>query len=408
MNTDFVDQPVPLRHRRSPWHVAFVWAGFIIVVGIMAVGGGMVPLMDRDELLASILIGNIILGLFAAFSGYIASRTGMSFSQLAAQAFPGRSWRLATLYPPLTIIGWYAIECAIFGNLLGAAFGLGPVMTRIAMALSAVGFAVTTYIGFEAIKWASVVLVPLIIGLGAYAVFLILGGDSLATFGGGANPIGFGGGLGLVIGSWALGVVVAYPDIARFCRSPIIAAAIGFFGILILNSLTLLMGVAGAAFTGQYDPALILIGLGVVPVALIFGIANLWTTNDSNLYSASLNLARLMNWSRQKAVVVSAGLGLIVAAFDPSQFAVFFTFLGFLGNTSPALGGVVFGAYVVSQRLEHKRVGVIGAWAGWIGGSIVSALVPTLLAVPLGFVAGFAIWFLFTPSSLDLQQVSES
>ena len=375
IDQDYVDSPVPTEARRSPFHVLSVWVGFIIVVGIMAVGGGLVPQMQRDELIAAIVVGNFILGLFAALSGYIGASSGYSFSQLVGCTFTNWSWKAVSLYPTIALVGWYAIECAIFGNLLGAALDLSWEATRVAMALSAIGFGITTYIGFRAIKWASAVLVPAIIILGVYAVYEILGLGGSETFATSEAQLTFAQGLGPVIGSWALGVVAAYPDLARFCRSPMVAALIGFFGILVFNSLTLLLGVAGAAYTGEYDPALILVGLGAIPLAILLGVANLWTTNDNNLYSASLGLARVTKWSRQKAVVVSAALGLVIALFDPTQFSFFFGFLAFLGNTAPALGGVVFGGYLALKRSKVHRARPQAAWGdGSSEASVASSL----------------------------------
>lgn len=385
---DYVNIPVPSEGRRNPWYVLSVWLGFIIVVGIMSVGGGLASQMSLSDLLASVVIGNFILGCFAALTGYIASESGESFPLLAKRSFSGTSWRIVALYPALALIGWYAIECAIFGNLIGQAAGLSDFWTRAAMGLSAILFSISTYVGFRALKWVSLFLVPTIIVLGVYAIFAILGIGTESNFGTADSLIGISEGLGPVIGSWALGVVAAYPDLARFCRNPKVAAAIGFIGIFIFNSLTILLGAAGAAYTGEYDPALILIGLGSIPIALILGIANLWTTNDSNLYSASIGLSLSTGISRKSAVIASAFIGLIVALFDPSQFSIFFGFLGFLGNTAPALGGVVVASYIFGNESKRKS---IYSWLGWILGSTTSILLGGMYSVVVGFFVGFII-----------------
>ena len=52
VDMDFLDAPVSIGERRPALQVLAVWSGFLIVVGIMAVGGGLASQMDRTELLS--------------------------------------------------------------------------------------------------------------------------------------------------------------------------------------------------------------------------------------------------------------------------------------------------------------------------------------------------------------------
>jgi cytosine permease len=356
----------------------------------MAVGGGMAAGMDLKPLLTAVVLGNLLLGLLAALSGYVAARSGKSFAQLCADVFPGASQKVVLLYAPVTLIAWYAIECAIFGSLIGHIFHLGPVESRVAMAASAAVFCITTYFGFRGMQWLSFVLVPTIIVLGAYSFYYVVwSGSGHFAFG---APITFDEGLGLVVGSWALGVVAAYPDLARFARSPAVGAWMGFLGILIFNSLNFMIGAAGAAYAQQYDPALILLAAGTVSLAVIMAIGNVWTTNDANLYSASLGISKAFPISRRSAVLLSALISVVLAFFNPAQFSVFFKFLGILGATAPALGGIVFGGYFVTRNGE-RQTSVVAAWVAWIAGSVASYNLTGVASVPVGFLSGFVIWF---------------
>jgi cytosine permease len=329
------------------------------VVGIMAVGGGMAAGMNWPELMAAVVLGNVILGLLAALSGYVGAQYGKSFAQLCGGVFPGPSGKIVLMYAPVTLIGWYSIECAIFGSLVGRILNLDPMMSRIAMAASAGVFCITTYLGIRGLQWISFVLVPAIVILGGYAFIYIMATGS-GTFGFGSTPLSFDEGLGLVIGSWALGVVAAYPDLARFARSPRAGAWMGFLGILVFNTLNFLIGAAGAALAKEYDPALILLAAGVPTLAFIMAVGNVWTTNDANLYSASLGIARAFPISRRNAVLISALISVGLAYCNPAQFTLFFKFLGILGTTAPALGGVVLGGYFLTrggQRIGSPSLG---------------------------------------------------
>jgi cytosine permease len=389
---DYVHEPVPGHSRRTWWRIFSVWVGFIIVVGIMAIGGDMAAEMSLPELITAVLLGNFLLGLLAALSGYVGARSGKSFAQLCADVFPGSSVRLVLLYAPITLIAWYSIECAIFGSLIGQMFGLSPMVSRIAMAASAAVFCITTYVGFRGMQWLSVVLVPTVLVIGTY-VFIYVTTTGAGSFGFGPTHITFDQGLGLAIGSWALGVVAAYPDLARFAKSPAIGAWMGFVGIFVFNSLNFFIGAAGAALSRQYVPALILLSAGLPVFAVIMAIGNVWTTNDANLYSASLGISRAFPIARRPAVLLSAALSVVLAFFNPAQFSIFFAFLGVLGTTAPALGGVVLGGYLIIQN-GAKPVSAWPAWLGWCAGSAVSWFTTGVISVPAGFIIGFCVWYL--------------
>ena len=387
---DFVHEIVPPDHKRHWLRIFSVWVGFIIVVGIMAIGGDMAAEMQLPEMIGTVLLGNFLLGLLAAFSGYVAGKSGKSFAQLCCDVFPGASGTIVLLYAPITLIGWYSIECAIFGSLIGNILDLGPVMSRIAMALSAAVFCVTTYLGFRGIQWLSFVLVPTVIILGTF-VFLYVLETGSGNFGFGPTHLSFDGGLGLVIGSWALGVVAAYPDLARFARSPIAAALMGFIGIFVFNSLNFLIGASGAALAKQYVPALILLSAGIPSLAVVMAIGNVWTTNDANLYSASLGISKAFPIGRRPAVLASAAISVVIAFFNPAQFSTFFLFLGILGTTAPALGGVVLGGQLFLRPGQPSPPSA--GWIGWIAGSLVSYYTSGVISVPAGFAVGFFAWY---------------
>ena len=392
---DYVSEVVPSQARRNGINVFVVWIGFIIVVGIMAVGGGLAAQMDLRSLLTAILLGNLVLATFAAFSGYIGARSGQTFNQLMSDVFPGWSWRLVSLYAPLVLVGWFGVEAAIFGNLIGEIFDLSVPARRVSMASVTLMFAVTSYLGFNAIRMASTFLVPLIVAIGLFGIYKAAQTGS-AQFGFGNTTLSVAEGMQIVHGTWIMGVLTCLPDLTRFCRSRLSGALIGAIGIFLANGFSLLVGAFAAGLAGDHDPARILVSFGFIPLAVILALANIWTTNDNNMYSAALNVARLGGVSRRQAVVMCAIVASAFAACDPTSIGVLFGFLGFMGNTAPALGGVVLGAYVWNCRTSPETRSAGAAWLGWILGSATSVLVGGALAVPAGFFIGFATWLCAT------------
>jgi len=388
---DFVSSIVP-DHERKPWfNILFVWLGFIIVVGIMAVGGGMASQMSQNDFIYAVISGNIILSLFALVSGYIGADSGKTFNQLMSDAFPGKSWRIVSLYVPVVLIGWFGVEAAIFGNLIGEIFELSTGYRRLMMSIATLVFAVTTYLGFKAIRIVSVVAVPTIVVIGIFAIY-IASGKSDVNFGFSDISIDISQGIAIVMGSWIMGVLTCVPDLTRFSRSKVSGALVAATGILIGNTFTFIIGGVAAALAGEYDPAKVLLSFGFIPLAILLSLTNIWTTNDNNMYSAALNVARFGNVNRRKAVVICALIAAVFASFDPTSIGFLFTFLAFMGNTAPALGGVVLGSYLWNKFSTKRVQNVFGAWLGWLIGSFIGFLTGGIWAIPAGFFMGFIIW----------------
>lgn len=388
---DFVSSIVPLDERKSWVQVIFIWMGFILVVGIMAVGGGLASQMPVEEFFISVLVGNLVLGAFALVSGYIGAESGKTFNQLMSDAFPGWSWKIVSLYAPVVLIGWFGVEAAIFGNFLGEVFGWTDFGRRVAMVLSTLGFAASSYIGFRAIQYVSIVAVPIILLLGWYAIYYAYDQSSL-EFGFGGTQLSLGEGISIVMGSWIMGVLICLPDLTRYSRSPISGALTGFSGIFVANIFTFFVGGLAAALAGESDPAKVLVSFGFLPLAFILSLANIWTTNDNNMYSAALNIARAAGITRHKAVIACTLFAAVYAAFDPTSINALFTFLGFMGNTAPALGGVVLGAYLWNRNRIEKLSSPIASWGGWIMGSGAGWFAGGAWAVFVGVFSGFLVW----------------
>ncbi len=396
---DFAATPVPKDKRQSAWAVTAVWLGFIIVVGTMAAGGGLAAQAKFSDILLGILVGNIILGCFALLSGWVGAHSGMSFYQLGEKVFGTVSMRLVGLYVPIILVGWFGIESAILGGFLGKVLGLSEMLQRTLMFVSAGVMATSAYVGFKALKNLSYILLPIIFTLGAFAIFQtdLSGLEARQVFIG--EPVGFLYVASIVVSTWIMGVLLNFPDVARFAKTPLQGAFIGFGGIVLGNIFNLLIGAVAAINTGAFDPSEILLGLGFVPLAILLAVANIWTTNDNNLYSATLGVSRSLRIPRYAAVILSGGIGAIFAAFNPATIGSIFTILIAVGSTAPALGGVVLGSYMYDHVHTAVSPAPALAWLGWIAGSTAGILLGGLT----GILAGFAVGALFVSLGRELQ-----
>jgi cytosine permease len=307
--------------------------------------------------------------------------------------FDKYSLRVVSLYVPIVLIGWFGVEAAIFGNIVGEVLNIKAENRWVLMSGATLIFAFSCYFGFNAMRKLSTVLVPIVIIVPLYVVFSSYG-NAGNQFGFSESVITYEVALHLVISSWIMGVLTCVPDIARYAKSPLSGAITLALATLFANSFTFLIGGYAAVIVGEADPAKILIGFGLIPLAILFALANIWSTNDNNMYSASINFARFSNLSRRKSVIICAILAAIFAGFDPTSINSLFAFLGFMGATAPALGGVVLGAYITKFFLNcpNIRVQSIYAWSGWIIGSIAASIIGGVYSILFGFLIGWAIW----------------
>lgn len=388
---DFVEKPVPTDEKQSAISIFFVWIGFIIVVGTMATGGGLASKATVSDIIDGIIIGNILLGIFAALAGWIGAHSGMTFYQLGEKVFGKSSMRIVGLYVPLVLIGWFAIESAILGGFLGKLLDLSDVGQRILMFVSAIAISFSVFYGFKALKNLSYIFIPTIFLIGIYAIFQTdlsrLESRQVLT----STPESVFYVATIVVSTWIMGVLLNLPDVTRFARYPWQGALIGFLGILIGNIFNLAIGMIAAINTGNYDPSDILIGLGIIPLAILFAVSNIWSTNDNNLYSATLGVSRSFNISRREAVLLCGGVGAVIAVFNPATVDSIFALLIAVGSSAPALGGVVLGAYIFSLFRSSETPRPVFAWMGWIIGSLIGISIGGLFGILLGFFSGWLI-----------------
>jgi len=391
VSSDFAFVPVPESRRVLGTNIFLTWIGFILVVVSMSFGGGLAAQMDAVSFWVSVIVGNAVLAVCAFGAGYAGSVSGLTFGSLAARIFNKNGWRLAILYIPLTLIGWYAIESSIFGNFVADTFHLSDANRRIIMAGAAIFFSISAYIGVRFIGRVSYVLIPTVLAIAAFALLRV----DHAALAFGFNPplISIWAGTAIVMSTWIFSALLVIPDLTRFVRSPLWAGIIGAGGVFVGNTLALGIGAFAAAYTKQSDPAMILVGLGYMPLALVLTFASVWSTNDNNMYSSSLNVARVLQLPRRSVVLALAFLGAVIALFNPANISTMFAVLGFMGASAPPLGGMVIGAYLFRGRGAPPSHSVIAPWLAWLVSTAVAFKLPSVAVVPGGLILGYVLWY---------------
>ncbi len=173
----------------------------------MWTGGTLGTGLSYHDFFLAVLIGNLLLGIYTSFLGYIGAKTGLTTHLLARFSFGVKGSWLPSLLLGGTQVGWFGVGVAMFAIPVGKATGLD---INLLIAVSGLLMTVTVFFGISALTVLSVIAVPAIACLGGYSVWLAVNGmgglDALKAVVP-AQPLDFNVALALVAATYANGYV---------------------------------------------------------------------------------------------------------------------------------------------------------------------------------------------------------
>ncbi len=165
------------------------------------------------------------------------------------------------------------------------------------------------------------------------------------------EPMTIGAAIVAVVGSFA-GGASAQADITRYARTPGIAWGGTIFGYLIANTFIIFAGYMVAVATGEGDLPVAFLAMGLGAAALIILILAQWTTNDNNLYTASLGLANVIPVNKKTLVIITGIIATIVGAMGLSDY--FVSWISFLGVGIPPVAGIIICDYYFLRSRKYE------------------------------------------------------
>lgn len=217
-DNNFSQGPVPQSARKGVLALTFVMLGLTFFSASMWTGGTLGTGLSYHDFFLAVLIGNLLLGIYTSFLGYIGAKTGLTTHLLARFSFGVKGSWLPSLLLGGTQVGWFGVGVAMFAIPVGKATGLD---INLLIAVSGLLMTVTVFFGISALTVLSVIAVPAIACLGGYSVWLAVNGmgglDALKAVVP-AQPLDFNVALALVVGSFiSAGTLTA--DFVRFGRN---------------------------------------------------------------------------------------------------------------------------------------------------------------------------------------------
>ncbi|WP_394136003.1 cytosine permease [Aliivibrio fischeri] len=407
-DNDYSLGPVPKTARKGVVSLTLVMLGLTFFSASMWTGGSLGTGLSFNDFFLAVLIGNLILGIYTSFLGYIGASTGLSTHLLARFSFGSKGSWLPSLLLGGTQVGWFGVGVAMFAIPVQKATGID---TNALIVISGLLMTVTVYFGISALMILSMVAVPAIAILGGYSVF-----SAVDSIGGIAElqkiqptePMDFSVALAMVVGSFvSAGTLTA--DFVRFGKKPMGAVAITMIAFFVGNSLMFIFGAAGASVTGQSDISEVMIAQGLlIPAIIVLGL-NIWTTNDNALYASGLGFSNITGLPSKYVSMLNGLIGTVCALWLYNNFVGWLTFLSL---AIPPIGGVIIADFFSNRKrylnFDNAAFQTIN-WAGIIAVAIGVAAGKFLPGVvPVNAVLGGAISYLLLNPMMNKKSISET
>ncbi len=373
-DNNYSQGPVPLAARKGVIPLTFVMLGLTFFSASMWTGGTLGTGLSYNDFFLAVLFGNLLLGIYTAFLGYIGAKTGLSTHLLARYSFGVKGSWLPSLLLGGTQVGWFGVGVAMFAIPVSKATGIDA---NILIAVSGLLMTLTIFFGISALTILSIIAVPAIVILGSYSVWLAVSGvgglEHLKTIVP-SSSVDVCGRRALVVGVFGRAGTCT-DDFVRFGRQTKSAVLIARVAFVLGYSLRFNFGAAGAAAVGQADISDVMIAQGLLlPAIVVLGL-NIWTTNDNALYASGLGFANITGLSSRTLSVVNGIIGTVCALWLYNNFVGWLTFLS---SAIPPIGGVIIADYLLNRRRYADFNTVRFIPVNWIA----------ILSVALGIAAG--------------------
>ena len=380
--------------QRQSWQsIALVWAGGMICVPCLMIGGVLVGGgLSFGQIIASILLGYGMICAYMIFIGMQACDTGLPVSVMASGALgeKGARYIISTILA-IACVGWFGIQSAVCGSAfasMGASMLGYESASSAAVAICSIVWGaimlVTACVGFKGLKWLNYIAVPALVIVCLYGIIASMvkndGGAVLAAY----NPQVSSGlvfGMSMVVASFALGGLIS-ADYCRFAKSRGDVVKSSILGVIPAGLFMLLTGGIMSIVTGQYDISAILASLGVPFFGLLALVLATWTTNVTNAYSGGLALSNLLGFDESKfklTTAIAGAAGTLLAAFG--VLGKFEAFLNLMSALLPPLAGVIIANYWIIGKGKKELFKIQG---GVYAPGLISYLVGAFVACLTG------------------------
>ncbi|MEX0269974.1 cytosine permease [Leptolyngbyaceae cyanobacterium UHCC 1019] len=373
---DYPLSPVPLTARKSMASLAPLLMGFTLYSGTLFAGGLVGPAFKFfPDLLGLIIVGNLILGTYAAALSNIAAKTGLSTVLMARFSFGNVGSRWVDFILGFTQIGWYAWGTALIADLLNKLAGVPPSWNWLTILFFTYFFCSTAYLGYKAMDWLSRIAVPAMLILMVWCFAIAsnkVGGWAGLQAIQPTKEMTIGVALTIIVGTFVSGGTQA-TNWSRFAKTGKVATISTLLAFFVANGFLLFSGafcslvyanVPGIADSS--DIVQVMAYQGLVGWGLLLLFLNMWTTQDNTIYAFSVAGAHMFRTNKRTLFVLGGATIALVLAWG-GIYKMLVDYLILLGTFIPPIGGVIMADFWLHRRGEFPPLDLPQPAFNWVG-----------------------------------------
>lgn len=383
---DYPLTPVPSTARKSMASLAPLLMGFTLYSGTLFAGGLVGPAFKFfPDLIVLIVIGNLILGTYAAALANIAAKTGLSTVLMARFSFGSIGSRWVDFILGFTQIGWYAWGTALIADLLNKLVGVPTSWNWLTILFFTYFFCSTAYIGYKAMDWLSRIAVPAMLILMVWCLAIAFGQvggwEGLQAIQP-TKEMSIGAALTIIVGTFVSGGTQAtnWSRFAKTGKVATISTLLAFFfanGFLIFSGAFCSLVYANVpAIADSSDIVQVMAYQGLVGWGLLLLFLNMWTTQDNTIYAFSVAGAHMFRTNKRTLFVLGGATIALVLAWG-GIYKMLVDYLILLGTFIPPIGGVIMADFWLHRRSQFPALDIPQPafnWAGVIAYVVASAI----------------------------------
>lgn len=381
---------VPENEKKKWYSIAFIWAGNVICVPALMIGGSVSAGLDFKHAVLSMFIGFGIVCCYMVLLGAQSAQLGVPSTVAISRAFGDRGAGVAiSTIIAVAMTGWFAMQtgvcansfCMILNDFMGINFPLwlSNILWGTVMLLTAV-------VGIRFIDILNKISVPALLIFLVYGVWTILSGEGsvsklISYQPETTSPMLVG--ITLSVGAMATGAIIS-GDYTRYCKTGKQAGLACVTGVIPAGVGALVCGTLLAICSGSHDITVMFANIGLPIIGLIVLILATWTTNTGNAYSAGIavvNIFKLKDNKRFLATIICGAIGIILSLSGIINiFNAFLTLLGYF--VPPVAGATIADYWILGKGKAENWHAVKGVnWMGiiaWLSGTAVAYFFPAL------------------------------
>ena len=349
---DYARSPVPEDKRKSWVSTAAVYIGSCICLSAFMLGGTLATGLSLGNAIIATLVGTAVLAVMTCVCSTVALHNHLSTSMIARFTFGIRGAAIVGLMYALCAWGWFGVQVGLFADSVAAIINMWTGATvsggaiKVIILIGGILMTSSAIIGYKSIERLSLIAIPLL------AILMVVATVKACSNGlvdmGVKEPITMGFAISYVISSYIAGAVGS-PDVMRYGRNMRDTVLSVVFGLVVGYGTAIILALICAKAAGEANIVYVMINLGMGVLAMVVLILAQWTSNDNNIYSASLGFSVVFEKMPKYQLAIIAGVvGTLFAVFGISNNLIWL--FSILGIFTPPIGGV----YVADFFLDRK------------------------------------------------------